>query len=166
MPLSTKVQGNISGEFFHGIDAILIEGKTFKTVLRNGHRVIFVFPQPELINLKPANQHEGWTPQAIKCPSIWQVICWRGCHEFAEVMASVSLRTCLGTPGPWEYIFTASWVITNVVQKRLKDWSHVNQQQWGKAFPASEEWKVIQQLLREIIWTYDVNKIIWNSEAI
>lgn len=58
MAPSKKVQGNISGEFFHSIADILIEGQTFKTVLSNGYHVIFVFPQPELINMKPANQHE------------------------------------------------------------------------------------------------------------
>lgn len=62
MALSTKVQGNITGEFFHDqyiIDDILIVCKTFKTLLSNGQYVIFICPQPELINLKPANQHEG-----------------------------------------------------------------------------------------------------------
>lgn len=58
MASSTMLQGNISGEFFHCIDDILIKGKAFKTVLSNGHQVISVLPQPELINLKPANQHK------------------------------------------------------------------------------------------------------------
>lgn len=107
----------------------------------------------------------AWSPstgEAATCKGM------RGCHQFAEVMAfGVALEHAQEHHWHWVYIYRDSWVITNMVQKWLKDWNCDNQQQWGKSRSAAAERKVIQQLFGETsTWIHGVNVHIWNSNAI